>query len=131
MKTILKYQGLTLGWALLILMLCTIKLGGISNSPLFFEGFDKLVHCGLFFVFTVLLCNGIVRQNKQSNLTIVQAFVVLLLLLLYSGGIELLQTYVFTRRSGEWADLFADGVGTGMGLFSVLVTLWSYNYEKR
>jgi VanZ family protein len=128
---IFKYQRLTLWWALFIFVLCTIKLGGIGSAPMFFAGFDKLTHCGLWFVLTTLLCSGIIRTTKQHNLTWKQSFLSLLLPFLFGGTIELLQTYLFTWRSGEWADLFADSVGTGMGLFSVLVALWAFNYEKK
>jgi len=60
-----------------------------------------------------------------------QSFCCLLIPLLYGGTIELLQAYVFTWRSGEWADLFADCVGTGMGLFGALIAIWSAHYEKK
>jgi len=125
MPQTLKYQGLTLTWALFIFILCTIKLGGIGNSPMFFAGFDKLVHCGLFFVLAVLLCAGLLRANARLRLSYLQCLLILLLPILYGGLIEILQAYVFTWRSGEWSDLFADSVGTAMGLFGVLVTIWA------
>jgi VanZ family protein len=49
----------------------------------------------------------------------------------YGGIIELLQHYLFTWRSGEWADLFADAVGAFMGLFSFLVIFKALNYVKK
>ncbi len=125
MRHTLKYQGLTLLWALFIFILCTIKLGGVGNSPMFFAGFDKLVHCGLFFVLTVLLCAGPLRVNAQYRLSYLQSLFFLLLAIAYGGIIELLQAYVFTWRSGEWNDLFADTVGASMGLFGVLVIIWA------
>jgi VanZ family protein len=131
MKGIFKYQGLTLWWALFIFVLCSIKMGGVSSSPMFFAGFDKLVHCGLFFVLVVMLCSGLIRVNTLHNLNFLQAFWGLIIPIVYGGSIELLQRYIFTWRSGEWADLFADAVGASMGLFSILVTLWAVNYEKK
>jgi VanZ family protein len=131
MKRILKYQGLTLLWALFIFVLCSIKMGGISHAPMFFAGFDKLTHCGLFFVLAVLMCAGLLKNSTQYNLSIAQAFGLLIICLTFGGGIELLQMFVFTWRSGEWADLFADSLGTFMGLFSVLVTGWAIHYEKK
>jgi VanZ family protein len=130
MNGMLKYQRLTLWWALFIFILCTVKLGGVSNSPLFFPGFDKLTHCGLFFVLNVLLCHGLLRNSSLRNLTLSRSFFSLLIPIAFGAVIEVLQAYIFTWRSGEWADLFADSVGTAMGLFSVQVTLWAINYEK-
>jgi len=131
MNNILKYQGLTLLWALFIFVLCSIKMGGISHAPLFFAGFDKLTHCGLFFVLAVLMCAGILKNGLQRNLSTAQTFGMLVITLTFGGAIELLQMFVFTWRSGEWADMFADSLGTFMGLFSVLVTSWAIHYEKK
>jgi VanZ family protein len=131
MKHILKYQGLTLLWALFIFVLCSIKMGGISHAPLFFAGFDKLTHCGLFFVLAVVMCAGLLKNSLQHNLSAGRAFAVLIICLAFGAVIELLQMFLFTWRSGEWADMFADSVGTFMGLFSVLVTSWAIHYEKK
>lgn len=131
MNNVLKYQRPALWWALFIFIMCTIKLGGVSQSPMFFAGFDKLTHCGLWFVLTTLLCSGLIRSNNQHNLSVLQSFCCLLIPFLYGGTIELLQAYVFTWRSGEWADLFADSVGTGMGVLGTLITTWAINYEKK
>lgn len=131
MRNILKYQGLTLLWGLFILFLCSISFGEIAKSKFFFPGFDKLTHCGLFFVFTVFMCSGLIRSNHRYRLTYSYIFWSLVIPILFGGLIELLQLYIFTWRSGEWGDLFADGVGTGMGVFSVLITIWSVNYGKK
>ena len=61
MKRLFKYYWPAILWALFILLLCSIKIGEESNLPMFFPGFDKLVHCGFFFVlvvFTVQVCFG-------------------------------------------------------------------------
>ena len=131
MQKILKYQAPTLIWGLFIFILCTIKLGGVGNSPMFFAGFDKLVHCGLFFVLTIFLGTGIARANALQKLTYIQLFLSLLIPFLFGGLIELLQAYVFTWRSGEWGDLFADSVGTGMAVFGILITIWALKNEKK
>ncbi|WP_448700851.1 VanZ family protein [Mucilaginibacter sp. AW1-3] len=131
MRYIFKYQGPTLFWALFIFILCNIKMGGVSHSPLFFAGFDKLVHCGLFFVLAALMSSGIVRANTRHNLTALQQFLSFLIPVVFGGIIELLQFYIFTWRSGEWDDLFADTVGAGMAMFCVILTMWSQKYEKQ
>jgi VanZ family protein len=131
MRHILKYQGLTLLWALFIFILCTIKLGGAGSSSLFFAGFDKLVHCGLFFVLAVLMSSGVIRANTRHNLTALQQFLSLLIPILFGGLIEILQAYIFTWRSGEWSDLFADTIGASMAMFCVILTIWAQKYEKQ
>ena len=131
MRRIFKYQGLTLIWALFIFILCTIKMGGAGNAHIFFPGFDKLVHCGLFFVLAALMSSGIIRVNSRHNLTAGQQFLSLLIPVAFGGLIEILQAYVFIWRSGEWADLFSDAVGAGMAVFGVILIMWSQKHEKQ
>ncbi len=121
MKALQKYQRLTILWALFIFTICNLNLGGVGKSSLFFEGFDKLTHCGLFFVLVVFYCNGYLRNNQQYTLTPFAAFVITFVAIVYGAVIELLQLYVFTWRGAEWADLFCDTVGASMATFCILV----------
>ncbi|MBS7565938.1 VanZ family protein [Mucilaginibacter sp. Bleaf8] len=128
MKLFFKYQKLTLLWALFVLVLCNMSLGEVAQSPSFFPGFDKLVHCGFFFVFTTLACNGIIRQ--RGTLSYWNAFKVLIIAIAFGALIEILQSLIFTWRSGDWNDLFADTVGVCMAMFSVLITVLAIRNEK-
>jgi VanZ family protein len=121
MKVFFKYHRLTILWALFIFIICNVNLGGVGKSSLFFEGFDKLTHCGLFFVLVVLAANGYLRKHQLNTLAMLPAFGITLLAVAYGGAIELLQLYVFTWRGAEWADFFCDTVGTCMAMFCILV----------
>lgn len=105
-------------------------MGAISSSPMFFPGFDKLVHCGFFFVLVVFWSNGLIRQQNIKFLSYKSAAVILIWCLLYGGAIEILQLTIFTWRSGEWGDLFADMVGACMAAFSILVIERALGHEK-
>jgi VanZ family protein len=122
MQTLLKYQRLTILWALFICIICNLDLGGVGKSNLFFEGFDKLTHCGLFFVLVVFYVNGYLRKNQFNTLPALRAFVITLAAIVFGAMIELAQLYVFTWRGAEWADLFCDTVGACMAMFCILVT---------
>lgn len=103
-------------------------MDNISKSPRFFAGFDKLVHCGLFFVFNILLMHGMLRLKRNLNwLSIVQALVITIA---FGALIELLQLYIFTWRSGDWNDLFADSIGAGMATFGSLMMVTLISDEK-
>jgi len=130
MKVIFKYYGPAILWALFIFIMCTIRLGGVSKSPLFFPGFDKLTHCGFFFVLVVFYCSGLIRQQLPLILSYKQTIVFTLVAIFYGGIIEILQLTIFTWRSGEWDDLFADSVGASMGAFSVILMVKAMNYVK-
>ncbi|MDB5030787.1 VanZ family protein [Mucilaginibacter sp.] len=131
MKEFIKYQRLTILWALFVLIMCNADFSSVGKSHLFFAGFDKLVHCGFFFVFVVFCCNGFIRQQNSGMLSYKTAFVITMMAILFGGLIELLQLLVFTWRSGDWNDLFADAVGACMGTFSILVTIGAIKYVKK
>ncbi len=114
-----KYQYLAILWAILVLILCDIPPSSFKGAPVF-EGIDKLVHTGFFFVLTVLLLYGKIRQQKSYSYRILTIFKILLITTLLGGGIELLQLKVFTYRSADWWDFFADMTGVGMGIFSYI-----------
>lgn len=118
-------------WALFIFIMCNANFGSVGKSHLFFEGFDKLVHCGFFYMLVVLCGNNYIRKNGPDTLWFMPAFVITIIAVLYGGVIELLQLWVFTWRGAEWADLFADTVGAGMGMFSILVTIGAVKYVKK
>lgn len=126
-----KYYGPAILWALFIFVMCTAKLGNAGNSPLFFPGFDKLVHCGFFFVLVVVYCCGLIRQQLSRSLSYKSIIIFTIFAILYGGIIELLQNYVFTWRTGDWADLFADSIGAMMGAFSVSVVVYAMSYDKK
>ena len=130
MKTKLKYYRPAILWALFILLICVIPLGGVGKSHLFFPGFDKLVHCGLFAVLAVLYCAGSIRRWNTRTIRIEIAVKNTIVLISYGALIEMLQKYVFTWRTGSWDDLFADTVGGCIGIFGVLITAWAINHEK-
>ena len=131
MKTFLKYYGPAILWALFIFVMCAIDLGDVGKSHLFFPGFDKLTHCGFFFVLIILYCNGLIRQQSVNAISYKSLTIIALIAVIYGGLIELLQLWVFTWRSGEWNDLFADAVGASMGAFSILLTVKAINYVKK
>ena len=131
MNAILKNQRLTLWWALFIFIICNIQFGKVGKSSLFFPGFDKLTHCGLFFVLVVFIANGFIRHQINERLTYKNAFFITMLAIGFGSLIEILQLTIFTWRSGEWDDLFADTVGACMGIFSILITIDATKHVKK
>ena len=131
MNTLLKNQRLTLLWALFVFIMCNAKFGSLGKSHLFFPGFDKLVHCGFFFVFVVLCVNDFLRQRLSSSLAYKQALMITLIAIAFGALIEILQLTIFTWRNGGWDDLFADTVGACMGIFSVLITINATEHVKK
>jgi VanZ family protein len=131
MKPLLKYHGPAILWALFVFTMCSIDMGDIGDSSAFFPGFDKLTHTGFFFTLIVLICNGMIRQQKPIGFSYKQAVLVTLVAIIFGGLIEILQLTVFTWRSADWSDLFADSLGACMGIFGVMVTVGAIGYGKK
>jgi VanZ family protein len=131
MKAILKYHGPAILWALFVFTICSVNLGPAGESPMFFKGFDKLTHAGLFFTLVVLLCNGLIRQQKPKPFSYTQALMVTIATIALGGLIEILQLTIFTWRSGDWNDMFCDVLGVCMGIFGVMLTVGAIGNEKK
>ncbi|MDA9555356.1 VanZ family protein [Pelobium sp.] len=117
----LKFQWPAMLWSVLVLILCDLPTNELPSSSHFFEGFDKMVHLGFFFVLTVLLFFGKIRQQNSYDYRILTIVKIILINVALGGGIEILQWKIFTYRSAEWWDFFADMTGLAMGVFSYLL----------
>ncbi|WP_442794232.1 VanZ family protein [Pelobium manganitolerans] len=117
----LKFQWPAMLWALLVLILCDVPMSDVPGSSHFFEGFDKMVHLGFFFVLTVLLFYGKIKQQNSFEYRLLTIVKIVAINVCVGGGIEILQWKVFTYRSAEWWDFFSDMLGLGMGVFSYLL----------
>ncbi|ATP57903.1 glycine cleavage system protein H [Pedobacter ginsengisoli] len=126
----LKYQIWAIVWTVVILVLCNIKMPDTSGSGFFFEGFDKFVHLGFFYVLTILLFFGKIRHQHNYSFRSLTIFKIIVITAALGGGIELLQWKVFTYRSAEWWDFGCDMIGVLMGVFSYIL-LHKSNYNEK
>ncbi|MBK0384363.1 VanZ family protein [Pedobacter sp. SD-b] len=117
----LKFQFPAILWSVFVVTLCALPQNDLPQSQHFFEGFDKMVHLGFFFVLTVFLFYGKIKQQNSFDYRLLTIVKIVLINVILGGGIELLQWKVFTYRSAEWWDFFADMTGLGMGVFSYLL----------
>lgn len=111
-------------WTLVIFILCALPGEDIPDPHLDIPHLDKIVHFGMFFIFSILLAHLLKLESSLSSgliyaIVIFSAFV-------YGGTIELLQHYFF-NRSGDVYDLLADMAGAIAGclcypLFTRLLT---------
>ncbi|WP_411274773.1 VanZ family protein [Daejeonella sp.] len=119
----LRYQYLAILWAIFTLIMCEMPMSdpGSSLGVTFFEGFDKLAHTGFFFVLTVLLFYGKIKEQSSYTYRTLTILKILVVTLALGVLIEVLQITIFTYRAAEWWDLFADMTGVGMGIFSYIL----------
>ncbi len=108
------YTALTIIWAVLLTILLLMPGDNIPEQD-FLPGFDKLVHVGIFGIFSFLFVNTIKKSGKhriQRSKLIFSFFVTFL----YSVALEYCQRFV-PGRSFDISDLLANGIGIIVGLF--------------
>lgn len=126
----LKYQVWAIVWAIFILVLCNIHISQSASEGFFFEGFDKMVHLGFFFVLTVLLFYGKIKHQHNYSFRSLTILKIVLITAVIGGGIEILQWKIFTYRSAEWWDFTCDMLGVSMAIFSYLLLHLAHFNEK-
>jgi VanZ family protein len=90
-------------WTGLILVLCTIPGKELPGAPV--AGFDKIVHLGLFGVWTVL---WLLARPRRAALVLVAGVV-------YGVFLEYYQQMLPFDRSFDWWDAAADAAGVAAG----------------
>ena len=96
-----------------ILYLCMMDVADLPQAPM--SNFDKLVHFLMFGAVsgTVFFESSHYFRTCVSNLRLLLG--VLAFPVLFGGGIELLQEYSSTARTGDWMDFLFDLYGAAVG----------------
>lgn len=106
-------------WAAIVFVLYAIPGNKLRvNSPLFFEGFDKIVHFGMFSTLAFL------AQLSAHRI----GWFRILACACYSALLEGLQGMLFTERSSDWFDFFANNIGIAVGS---LVAMWWFRGQRK
>jgi VanZ family protein len=102
-----------------------------EGTGIFFDGFDKLVHLGFFFILTILLFYGRIKERHSYKFRLFTIFKIILITAAIGAGIEVMQLLFFPYRSAELWDFGCDMLGVGMGVFSyILLHRTEYNDKK-
>ncbi len=115
----MKYLIRNIIWCIIILILCAIPGDTVSSTSINIPYFDKIVHFGMFFMMGVFLCAELRYQTSLSYTK--TTILTVILVAIYGGIIEVLQHYIFIKRSGDYYDLIADILG---GLIAALIFPW-------
>lgn len=125
MKYLISYIWAIL-WGGIICLLLLLPSKSFGGVPVF-EGIDKMVHLGIFFVqATLLYWEASMKSKRRANkwLTVLK---VLFTTAIFAVLTELAQMYLTNTRSADPWDVFADIVGVGMATFAFILI---YKREK-
>jgi VanZ family protein len=82
-------------------------------------GLDKVAHVLMYAGFTFACIWGYRKQFVSNDLSYKKRalFLTILISIAYGGLTEIMQeTITVLHRSGDWRDLIADSIGTGLGV---------------
>lgn len=125
LKNLIRFQWPGILWAIIILILTGIPgdfFGGI-NSSWKWQHTDKLIHLFIFSVYSYLLLFGHKQQYPGTKLRYKPVLFALLLGAFFGAFTEMMQQFVYRDREGDFADFFANILGTLSG--ALIFYLWS------
>ena len=113
MNSFLKYNTLSIFWALLILVLCLLPGKDIPSLAIF--EFDKLVHFLIYMLLALLMYYG---WKKQTSFPALQNKTILKILIItstYGFVVEILQELLTADRHFDILDALANSTGAVAG----------------
>jgi VanZ family protein len=119
----MKHYLWALIWGIFVVFLIVtpIDMNEGELSRFNFPGIDKLVHTGVFFVFTVLLFFASLKNSHSLKIISFSIILILIIASSFAIGTELIQEKLTTYRTFELWDIFADHVGIAMAYFAYLL----------
>jgi len=98
-------------WTIIILYL---SLGHISSPDKItvIPFLDKVIHLSMYFILTILLLFELQLSTKKNTIAMIMLYS-----LLFGSLMEILQSYIFVYRSGDYLDFIFNSLGTIVALF--------------
>lgn len=115
-------------WALIMLVLLLLPSKNFEvKSVTFYEGFDKMVHCGIFFVLCIILYWEYILKSKRSVNKWTSILKIVSSTVIFAFATEAAQQYLSPTRTADVWDIVADIIGIGMATFAFV---FFYKREK-
>jgi VanZ family protein len=112
------YFKLAVIWSITITVLCLLPNRNFGTTSAYLPvGFDKIVHLIFFFVLTILLFYGKIKQQESYQYRPFTVVKIILITSFIGLSIEFMQRNIFIYRSGDLFDFIADMLGVTMGIF--------------
>ncbi len=115
MNSFIKYNVVSLLWALLILILCLLPGKDIPSLQIF--EFDKLVHFLIYLLLALLMYYGWVKQKSYASLHRNTLVKILIITFIYGFAVEVIQELCTADRHFDIYDALANAAGAVAGSF--------------
>jgi VanZ family protein len=113
LNSFLKYNLPSFIWAAIILWLCLSSGSGFPRITI--PNFDKVVHFTFYFVLTILMFYGWMKQQFFPMLHRQTFLRIFLIAVAYGASIEIMQELFTSTRHFELLDIAANSTGAIMG----------------
>lgn len=105
-------------WTLVIGVLCGLPGNTFPDLSLWaLLQFDSFAHATVFVIFVFLWSVAFSKQKNNFFLRENGAWLAVMAGIAYGCLIEILQFFIFVRRSAEWTDMLSDAIGCMIGYF--------------
>ncbi len=112
--------GVALIWSILIIILCLVESKELATAARFDIPYrDKIAHFGFYFTFSFLWLMYFLKSKKGKS-RVASTLLIFTIAVLFGGCLEFAQFYFTSSRSAEWADFFANCLGSLTGLLLCL-----------
>ncbi|MHC5200713.1 VanZ family protein [Myroides sp. LJL119] len=121
--------GIALLWTILVIILCLVEAENLNSESIFDVPYkDKIAHFVFYFTFSFLWLMYLLKSQLKASKSIL-TFLIFMVAVLLGGSIEFAQYYFTSSRSAEWADFFANCLGSFFGILLCL-TITKKNNKK-
>ncbi len=126
---LLKNYPISTVWSIAIFVLSIMPKSSLQADILFFEHFDKLVHCCLYSLMTLTFTLENYKKNNVSK-SFSQSIVIIFSASIYGFLIEIAQKFLTINRVFDILDVFANIFGAILGSFASLLLIKFYRKKK-
>lgn len=117
-------------WTMLVIILCLVEASSLTTESTFNIPFkDKIAHFIFYFTFSFLWLMYLLKSPIKASENIL-TFLIFTIAVLLGGIIELAQYHLTKSRSAEWADFFANCLGSFFGILLCLTITKKNNNKK-
>lgn len=109
----------TILWATIVFIISSFPGNKVDRVPfLDIPHIDKVIHAGMYFILSFSFLFEINKNSFYQSLKLRLSVIVIILAVSYGIILEILQSFLFVNRSGDFYDFLANSIGCIMALFS-------------
>ena len=129
MRYFIRKYPFSLTIILVVIYLSFFKPPSMEDEPFFqWPYLDKVVHGCMYFGMSGMLWLEFVRAHRRQQAPLWHAWIgAVACPVLFSGVVEVLQSYCTTYRGGDWLDFVANSVGVCL---ATLLALCSIHHQR-